>query len=300
MLETPSASGKHARWWSKLFSSSLRSIKIVYRPGKDNASADALSRCPVAATHADVVVENSVQIAQLDSSSPSTITELLNADPSASGITQNIDLASEQMKDPTVNEMIQFLTDGTLPNDSQRSKKVAAQAPSFTILDNILYYLDSAKKDRKHCVVPFHLRQQVMEEYHSGPLSGHLSGDKLYKTLVHHWWWQGMYTDVLNHCSSCPQCAIVNPSGRVNKPPLQPIPVAHPFQILGVDIMDLPHTESGNKHVVVFQDYYLTKFPLVFPVPDQKTLRLARLLVEEVIPLFGVPEAVLSDREVQT
>ena len=134
-----------------------------------------------------------------------------------------------------------------------------------------------------------------MEEYHSGPLSGHFSGDKLYKTLVHHWWWQGMYTDVLNHCSSCPQCAIVNPSGRVNKPPLQPIPVACPFQILGVDIMDLPHTESGNKHVVVFQDY-LTKFPLVFPVPDQKALRLARLLVEEVIPLFGVPEALLSDR----
>ena len=43
VLETPSASGKHARWWSKLFSSGLRSIKIVYHPGKDNASADALS-----------------------------------------------------------------------------------------------------------------------------------------------------------------------------------------------------------------------------------------------------------------
>ena len=51
VLETPSASGKHARWWSKIFSSGLRSIKIVYRPGKDNASADALSRCPIAAPH---------------------------------------------------------------------------------------------------------------------------------------------------------------------------------------------------------------------------------------------------------
>ena len=103
-----------------------------------------------------------------------------------------------------------------------------------------------------------------------------------------------MYTDVLNHCSSCPQCAIVNRSGRVNRPPLQPIPVARPFQIVGVDIMDLPCTESGNKHVVVFQDY-LTKFPLVFPVPDQKAVQLARLLVEEVVPLIGVPEALLSD-----
>ena len=53
--------------------------------------------------------------------------------------------------------------------------------------------------------------------------------------------------------------------------------------------MDLPCTETGNTHVIVFQDY-LTKFSLVFPVPDQKTIRLSRLLVEEVIPLFVVIE----------
>ena len=59
--------------------------------------------------------------------------------------------------------------------------------------------------------------------------------------------------------------------------------------------MDLPRTDQGNKHVVVFQDF-LTKFPLVFAIPDQKAIRLAHLLVEEVIPLFGVPEALLWDR----
>ena len=74
MLETPSASGKHARWWGKLFSCGLRSIKIVYRPGKDNASADALS------PQNDIVVDDAVQIAQLEPSSP-VITNLLNAEP---------------------------------------------------------------------------------------------------------------------------------------------------------------------------------------------------------------------------
>jgi len=84
-------------------------------------------------------------------------------------------------------------------------------------------------------------------------------------------------------------------SYKVNKPPLYPIPVSHPFQIVGVDIMDLPVTKAGNRHVVVFQDF-LTKFPLVCPVLDQKAIRLAKLLVEHVIPLFGVPESLLSDR----
>jgi len=59
--------------------------------------------------------------------------------------------------------------------------------------------------------------------------------------------------------------------------------------------MDWPVTDSGNRHVVVFQDF-LTKWPVVFPVPDQRAIRLVKLLTEEVIPLFGVPEAVLSDK----
>ena len=63
-----------------------------------------------------------------------------------------------------------------------------------------------------------------------------------------------------------------------------------PFQILGLDIT----TEKGNKHVVVFQDYF-TKWPMVFAVPDQKTVRTVELLTKEVIPFCGVPEAVLTD-----
>ena len=104
-----------------------------------------------------------------------------------------------------------------------------------------------------------------------------------------------MYTDILLFCKRCPDCAVVTGRGRQNKPPLQPIPVEQPFQKIGVDIMDLPCTERGNKHVVVFQDM-LTKWPMVYPVPNQKTELLARLLCEEIVPMFGVPEALFSDR----
>ena len=59
--------------------------------------------------------------------------------------------------------------------------------------------------------------------------------------------------------------------------------------------MELPLTEKGNCYVIVFQDF-LTKWSLVFPAPDQKAIRIARLVAEEVVPMFGVPEALLSDR----
>ena len=46
---------------------------------------------------------------------------------------------------------------------------------------------------------------------------------------------------------------------------------------------------------IVFQDF-LSKWPMVYPVRDQKASTLVRLLVDEVIPLIGVPESLLSDR----
>ena len=59
--------------------------------------------------------------------------------------------------------------------------------------------------------------------------------------------------------------------------------------------MELPMTARGNKYVVMFQDLF-TKWPMVYPTPGQKAVQVACLLVEKIIPFFGVPEALLSDR----
>ena len=93
---------------------------------------------------------------------------------------------------------------------------------------------------------------------------------------------------------SCPQCAIVLGGEKHVKQPLHPILVQRPFQIIGLNIMDLPMTDQDNKHVVVFQDYF-SKWPMVFAVPDKKTKTIVELLTKEVIPFCGVPEAMLTN-----
>ena len=117
----------------------------------------------------------------------------------------------------------------------------------------------------------------------------------MYSALTHKWWWEGMYSDALEYAENCPECTIVSGSGRHYKPPLHPIPVNRPFQIIGVDLMELPKTCKGNKYVIVFQDC-LKKWPLIYPLADQKAQTIAKILVEEIIPFFGVPESLLSDR----
>ena len=119
--------------------------------------------------------------------------------------------------------------------------------------NDILYYVDPTQTETSRAVVPQQLRQKIMQEYHDGCLAGHFSGPRLYKTLVRSWWWPHMYTDVMNYVNSCPQCAIVEGTGRKQKPLLQPIVTERPFQIVGVDIMELPVTARGNRYAIVFQ-----------------------------------------------
>ena len=68
----------------------------------------------------------------------------------------------------------------------------------------------------------------------------------MFNAMVTNWWWEGMLSDLVNYAKACPECAITNGFGRRMKPPLQPIPVHHPFQLLAIDVMDLPLTKEGE------------------------------------------------------
>ena len=136
--------------------------------------------------------------------------------------------------------------------------------------DGVLYRTSQKQGELPKIVVPTSLKQQIMEEHHAGILAGYFSGLRLFKTISRKWWWKGMYKDLMNFARGCPQCTVVGRAEQKKIPPLMPIPVDHPFQIVGVDIMEFTLTAKGNKYLVLFQDVF-TKWPMAFPTPDQKT-----------------------------
>ena len=294
VLGAPSLSGKHARWWLKVFGSGVKDVHIVYRPGKDNDRADALSRNPVVAQEDDHL-EVKAQVAQIASASETDISSLLQEEPEemATGVEGNFQ--NEQRKDPELKALLAYLESGELPVCDKEAQKVATQALHLAVVGDLLCFIDHKNGSRKRVVAPAHLRESILKESHGGVYAGHFSGVKLYSTVCRNWWWPTIYKDVMDFCKNCPDCAVVSGAGRKQIPPLHPIPVQRPFQIFGMDIMELPMTERGNRYVIVFQDF-LTKWPLVFPAPDQKAIRIARLVAEEIVPMFGVPESLLSDR----
>lgn len=79
------------------------------------------------------------------------------------------------------------------------------------------------------------------------------------------------------------------------KTPLMPIPVAGPFDQIGVDVVQLPMSQNGNKYAIVLMDY-LTKWPEVLATKDQTALTIAPLWVEQIISQHGVLAEPLSPR----
>ena len=85
ILGAPNLTGKHARWWSKVYGSGITQVNIVYHSGKKNQHA-CRSRQPVMPAPPDEDANTEVQIAKISSEpqisgEESTIDILLQNEP---------------------------------------------------------------------------------------------------------------------------------------------------------------------------------------------------------------------------
>lgn len=109
VFETPNPSGKHTRWWTKVYGSGVKSVTIRYRPGQQNSSADTLSRSPQAPPPAIEVGQDEFQVAAVRADAANHITDiqtLLEAEPASKMLDS---FTSKQWKDPDLLEIINFL-----------------------------------------------------------------------------------------------------------------------------------------------------------------------------------------------
>ena len=160
------------------------------------------------------------------------------------------------------------------------------------IQDELLYRVESDGTLR--VIPPKSSWECLFQQAHGGRFGAHLSDAKVYSELGRHYWWSGMRKDITCWTRGCVVCATYT-TGRATHCPLTPIPVAGPFDRIGVDVVQFPRSSRGNQYAVVFMDY-LTKWPEVFAVPDKLAATIADLLVEQIISTHGVPAEILSDR----
>ena len=291
LLSSKHPSSKLVRWAMAIQEFNL---DIRHRAGKNNRVADALSRNPV-----DVVQVlqfqsvKSSDIGSVQGESTPVSTQQSSIAPDLSHL--EVDIKRLQHLDPELAPLLDYHEQGILPAEETLARRLVLEAELYEVVDGVLFFVSPSSPHAPRLAVPKCLKQTLMKEHHDGKFAGHFAERKIYTTMRTRYWWKGMKSDVAKFCKSCLVCASRKGTGRKQRPPLQSIPVGGPFEMVGVDVLQLPLSRNGNQYAVVFQDY-LTKWPEVFATPDQKAETIAHLFVEHVVARHGVPEYLLSDR----
>ena len=210
-----------------------------------------------------------------------------------------------QRADENINNMITYIEHNKLPADDTKAKEVLLSAESYVVDDGLLYHLSgrslpsvNTKKrtDELHLclVVPKELRHDVLTAAHGDLGSGHYGTQRTYATLRLKFYWMGMYHDCKNWVLSCESCNMRKTPVRPTKAELHPLPAVMANERWAMDIVTLPTTPRGNKHVLTFTEYN-SRFVEAFAMPDMCAETIARIFVNEICFRYGAPQQLLSD-----
>jgi hypothetical protein len=145
------------------------------------------------------------------------------------------------------------------------------------------------------------LRKLILQEAHNSPYSIHPGNTKMYMDLKGRFWWNNMKRDVAEYIALCDVCNRVKAEHQKPAGLLQPLPIPEwKWDNVDIDfITGLPRTKSGYDSIWVVVDR-LMKVAHFIPVKTTYTsARLAKIYMNRIVCLHGVPKSIVSDRGIQ-
>ena len=244
-------------------------ITITYRKGCLNNNADSLSRRP-----------NPVAATTRTSELP--------------------DLLLHQGNDPVIQQLRKSLQSQSAPRSAiwrqppfSRYRQIWSQLRLQNGLVCRQYTPGPSGESVVVPLIPASLRSLLIQQSHDAPGAGHLGPDKTAGRIRPVGYWVGMLQDIETHCRQCHICQ----SSKLTAPtraPLLNVPVGQPWQMVAVDILEVPVSYRNNRYLLVIQDYF-TKWVEAVPLPDQTAARITKELVK-VFTTFGLPDILHSDQ----
>lgn len=143
------------------------------------------------------------------------------------------------------------------------------------------------------------LKNAILEEAHSSAYAVHPGSTKMYRTIKENFWWSGMKREIAEFVARCLVCQQVKAEHQQPSGLLQPLPIPEwKWEHITMDfVVGLPHTSQGHDAVWVIVDR-LTKTAHFLAINTKYSLeRLAKLFIDEVVKLHGVPVSIVSDRD---
>ena len=143
-------------------------------------------------------------------------------------------------------------------------------------------------------MVPQCLRKFIFDQLHVKLV--HFGIYKTFEKISERFFWPGYKQDIHTAVVKCEQCQRCNQPMPKSQAPLGTINADYPFQKLSWDIMGpLPTSMKGNKYILVVTDLF-SKWVEAFPLVKTDSLTLAKVLTDEIVCRYGVPEVMHSDK----
>ena len=290
----PNLTDRQARWVEKLSDFEFR---IEYVKGKLNGVADGLSRRPDLEAEADAE-RAAASTKDLSDEPPRvrivSVTETVcTTDASTNEQEEAMPLWQTRIAE------LPLLSDikDAAARDSLYQERLRLPEPridGLTVGDGLLWTCDGI------LYVPIDpaLHHLLIRQAHDGPTGGHMGVAKTMARLTSTCWWPGMKAMIVDYVRGCTTCAATKPSLQKPAGLLQPLPIPEkPWRMITVDFVGpLPRTPDYFNYILVVVDKF-SKMAHFIPTTTNVTAEeTARLLLDHVVRLHGLPEAMVSDR----
>ncbi|GJT27322.1 reverse transcriptase domain-containing protein [Tanacetum coccineum] len=256
--------------------SGFDSFSISHVSRSKNKKADALSKIA------------STRFAHL---SKQVLVEILNE----KSINRKEVAAVVEEEEPTwMTPIVEYLRDGTLPEDSKDASKLRIKARQYELLQGVLYRR-SFLKSWLRCVGPLQA-DYVIREIHEGSCSLHAGPRSVVaKAMRSRYYWPTMHRDARETIRKCKDCQIHRPVPREPQQPLTPITAPWPFYKWGIDIAGpFPEGPGKVKFLIVAIDYF-TKWIEAKVVAMISGTQVKKFVWNDIVCRFVLPGEFISD-----
>lgn len=259
-------------------------FQILYKPGRHNTDADALSRISSDSVKA---ICKSLGDDEWEGYTQCVVVRC------ASLITDALDWRFEQEQDAVVRRVVRIIGDDLHVNSKRENAKVLVmlrKRSSLQVKNGILYRVIAGESIM---VLPKHLVDKVLAMAHSD--MGHQGRDRTLNLLKSRFYWPGMGKDVQEFIARCDRCSRAKAPNLPDKAPLHPIVSTEPLDIVCMDYLSLESSKGGYGNILVITDHF-TKIAVAIPTTSQTASNTAKLISQHFIYRHGIPRRLHSDR----
>lgn len=298
------------RWLEAL---SLYNFTIKYKPGKAHSDADGLSRRPhpeheqrqCSRTISPEIFKEICALVMGDEEFAG-VAETLGMPPSAvSNITRisqvtATDWAYEQDRDNDIARVKYLINKGTKLTERQRKRESVVVAKLLSHWDTLKVDSNILLKESKfgnnivqRIVIPTQKQEECMHLTHDD--LGHLGRDKTLSVARERFFWVGLTKDIEQKVKSCKRCICAKSPNLPELAPLVNIETSRPLELVCLDFLSLETAVGGYDSILVVTDHF-TRYACAYPTRNQEAKTVARILCEEYVVHYGIPERLHSDQ----